>query len=213
MVPNSPRQPSLWSSQKTSFSGSPVRPGQTRKKSKADRRVEFLATHDGLTNLPNRVMFNQLLHFAIETARRRDRQFALLFIDLDRFKIINDSLGHEAGDTLLVEIGNRLRLNLRSSDIVARLGGDEFVVILADTAERRDVEATANMLLSTLSRPVELCGHECHTTASIGIAMYPTDGADVPTLTKNADMAMYLAKEDGKNGFRFFTKEVRIQSI
>jgi diguanylate cyclase (GGDEF)-like protein len=182
-------------------------------KGKADQQIEYLATHDGLTNLPNRVMFNQLLHFEIETARRHRRQFAVLFIDLDRFKIINDSLGHEAGDTLLVEIADRLRLNLRSSDIVARLGGDEFVVILADAAERRDVEAIAKMLLSTVSRPLELCGHECHTTASIGIAMYPADGADVPTLTKNADMAMYLAKEDGKNGFRFFAKEVKIQSI
>jgi diguanylate cyclase (GGDEF)-like protein len=182
-------------------------------KAKADQQIEYLATHDGLTNLPNRVMFNQLLRIEIETARRHDRQFAVLFIDLDRFKIINDSLGHEAGDTLLVEIAGRLRLNLRSSDIVARLGGDEFVVILADTAQSRDVEAIANMLLSTLSRPLELCGHECHTTASIGIAMYPANGADLPTLTKNADMAMYLAKEDGKNGFRFFTKEVKTQSI
>jgi diguanylate cyclase (GGDEF)-like protein len=182
-------------------------------KARADRQIEHLATHDGLTNLPNRVMFNQLLHFAIETARRHDRRFAVLFIDLDRFKVINDSLGHEAGDALLIEIGRRLRLNLRPNDVVARLGGDEFVVILDDTGDRQDVEAVSRNLLSVLSQPQQLCGHECHTTASIGIAMYPSDGADVQTLTKNADIAMYLAKEDGKNAFRFFVGEIKTQSI
>jgi predicted signal transduction protein with EAL and GGDEF domain len=114
---------------------------------------------------------------------------------------------------LLVEIANRLRQTLRSSDVVARLGGDEFVVILEETAESHDVERIAGNLLAVLSQPLQLSGHECHTTASIGIAMYPADGSDVLTLTKNADMAMYLAKEDGKNGFRFFTKEVKTQSI
>ena len=182
-------------------------------KTRADARIEYLASHDSLTNLPNREMFNQLLHFAIEAARRYQRRFAVLFIDLDRFKIINDSLGHEAGDALLAEIAARLRQNLRASDIVARLGGDEFVVILESTDERVDIEAIARALLSAVSQPVQLSGHECHTTASIGIAMFPTDGADVHTLTKNADMAMYLAKEDGKNDFRFFTNEVKMQSI
>jgi diguanylate cyclase (GGDEF)-like protein len=182
-------------------------------KARADQQIEHLATHDGLTNLPNRVMFNQLLHFAIETARRHDRRFAVLFIDLDRFKVINDSLGHDAGDALLIEIGKRLRFSLRPNDVVARLGGDEFVVILDDTGDRQDVEAVSRNLLSVLSQPLQLCGHECHTTASIGIAMYPSDGADVQTLTKNADMAMYLAKEDGKNAFRFFIGEIKTQSI
>jgi diguanylate cyclase (GGDEF)-like protein len=137
----------------------------------------------------------------------------VLFIDLDRFKTINDSLGHEAGDTLLVETGRRLRASLRASDVVARLGGDEFVVILDGAAECADVEAAARELLSALRKPMQLSGHECQTTASIGIAMYPADGSDVQTLTKNADMAMYLAKEDGKNGFRFFTQEVESHSI
>jgi diguanylate cyclase (GGDEF)-like protein len=182
-------------------------------KTKADERIEHLASHDGLTNLPNREMFNELLRHAIEAAGRYQRQFAVLFIDLDRFKIINDSLGHDAGDLLLVEIANRLRHTLRSSDVVARLGGDEFVVVLEETAERHDVEEIARNLLSVLSQPLQLSGHECHTTASIGIAMYPSDGHDVQTLTKNADMAMYLAKDDGKNGFRFFTKEIKTQSI
>jgi diguanylate cyclase (GGDEF)-like protein len=182
-------------------------------KTKADQRIEYLASHDSLTHLPNREMFNALLRHAIEVARRYRRQFALLFIDLDRFKVINDSLGHDAGDLLLVEIARRLRTALRSSDVVARLGGDEFVVILEQTGENREVERVTGDLLSVLSQPLQLSGHECHTTASIGIAMYPADGTDVQTLTKNADMAMYLAKEDGKNGFRFFTKEIKTQSI
>jgi diguanylate cyclase (GGDEF)-like protein len=182
-------------------------------KTKADERIEYLASHDSLTNLPNRDTFNELLHHAIEAAHRYQRQFALLFIDLDRFKVINDSLGHDAGDILLVETANRLRNALRASDVVARLGGDEFVVILEETAESDDVENIARNLLSMLSEPLQLSGHECHTTASIGIAMYPSNGTDVQTLTKNADMAMYLAKEDGKNGFRFFTKEIKTQSI
>jgi diguanylate cyclase (GGDEF)-like protein len=182
-------------------------------KTKADARIEYLASHDSLTSLPNREMFNGLLHHAIEAACRHQRQFAVLFIDLDRFKVINDSLGHDAGDILLVEIANRLRQTLRSSDVVARLGGDEFVVILEETAESHDVERIASNLLSVLSQPLQLSGHECQATASIGIAMYPADGPDAQTLTKNADMAMYLAKEDGKNGFRFFTKEVKTQSI
>ncbi len=182
-------------------------------KTRADQRIEYLASHDSLTGLPNRETFNQLLHFAIQAARRYDRQFAVLFIDLDRFKIINDSLGHEAGDALLVEVANRLRNSLRASDIVARLGGDEFVVILEHTAERGDIEMLTRQLLWAVSQPMQLSGHECHTTTSIGIAMFPADGTDVHTLTKNADMAMYLAKEDGKNDFRFFTKEVKMQSI
>jgi predicted signal transduction protein with EAL and GGDEF domain len=114
---------------------------------------------------------------------------------------------------LLAEIATRLRRNLRSSDIVARLGGDEFVVILEHTADRGAIEEIARELLATVGAPVRLSGHECHATASIGIAMFPDHGSDVHTLTKNADMAMYLAKEDGKNNFRFFTKEVKMQSI
>jgi len=182
-------------------------------KTRADERIEYLASHDSLTNLPNREMFNELLRFAIQQARRYQRRFAILFIDLDRFKIINDSLGHEAGDLLLVEIAERIRRTLRSSDVVARLGGDEFVVILENTTEPHDIEAIARNLLTVLSQSLHLSGHECHTTASIGIAMFPDDGSDVHTLTKNADMAMYLAKEDGKNDFRFFTKDVKMQSI
>src|SRR4029077_550256 len=182
-------------------------------KTRADERIEYLASHDSLTNLPNREMFNGMLRRTIDAAARYERRFAVLFIDLDRFKIINDSLGHDAGDMLLVEIGGRVRNALRSSDVVARLGGDEFVVILEEAAECREVERIATELLSVLSQPMQLSGHECHTTASIGIAMYPSDGDDAQALTKNADMAMYLAKEDGKNGFRFFSRDIKVQSI
>lgn len=182
-------------------------------KTKADARIEYLASHDSMTDLPNREMFNQLLHFTIEASQRHQRRFAVLFIDLDKFKVINDSLGHEAGDILLIETANRLRQNLRSNDVVARLGGDEFVVIVDDLTESRDAAVIARTLLSKLSEPLQLCGHECHTTASIGIAMFPADGSDVQTLTKHADMAMYIAKEDGKNDFRFFTNKITTPSI
>jgi diguanylate cyclase (GGDEF)-like protein len=182
-------------------------------KNKADERIEYLASHDSLTNLPNRETFNGLLREAIESARRDEGKFALLFIDLDRFKVINDSLGHDAGDLLLLEVASRLRSTLRDGDAVARLGGDEFMVILHRCGEIDDVQRIATGLLAALAKPVELAGHECHTTASIGIAMYPANGADAQTLTKNADMAMYVAKEDGKNGYRFFSKEVKTQSI
>jgi len=186
---------------------------RAEEKNKADERIEYLASYDSLTNLPNRETFNGLLREAIEAAQRREHQFALLFIDLDRFKVINDSLGHEAGDLLLLEIADRLRRVLRASDVVARLGGDEFVVILDQCGEIDDVQRISAELLTVLGKPMELAGHECHTTASIGIAMYPANGADAQTLTKNADMAMYLAKEDGKNGYRFFSNEVKTQSI
>jgi diguanylate cyclase (GGDEF)-like protein len=182
-------------------------------KHRADERIEYLASHDSLTGLPNREMFNGLLRHTIDTSRRNGRWFALLFIDLDRFKIINDSLGHDAGDMLLVEVASRLRGGLRASDIVARLGGDEFVVILDGTSDCGDVERVAAHLLSVLGQPMQLSGHECHSTASIGIALYPEHGHDAATLTKNADMAMYQAKEDGKNGFRFFSGEIKVQSV
>nr|WP_249806267.1 GAF domain-containing protein [Bradyrhizobium sp. 1] len=182
-------------------------------KNEADERIEYLASHDSLTDLPNRETFNGLLREAIDEGQRHDHRFAVLFIDLDRFKVINDSLGHEAGDLLLLEVATRLRGALRASDVVARLGGDEFVVILDQCGEIDDVQRIATGLLAALAEPMELAGHECHTTASIGIAMYPTNGSDAQTLTKNADMAMYLAKEDGKNGYRFFSKEVKTQSI
>ncbi|MGO4869775.1 MAG: EAL domain-containing protein [Roseiarcus sp.] len=182
-------------------------------KAQADERIKYLATHDGLTDLPNRAMFNQLLRSSIELARRDDRSFAVLFIDIDRFKVINDSLGHDAGDALLVETANRLRRCLRAGDVVARLGGDEFVVILEHAKDLQEVDAAARRLLDVVCEPVQLCGLECRSTASIGVAMFPDDGEDETALTKNADMAMYRAKEEGKNGFRYFVKQSKTQSV
>jgi diguanylate cyclase (GGDEF)-like protein len=180
---------------------------------KAEERIKYLATHDSLTDLPNRTMFNQLLEFAIKSAKRYERQCAILFIDLDRFKIINDSLGHAAGDALLVEMAQRLRQGVRAGDVVARLGGDEFVILLHEIAESQEIAAIAHDLISSLSQSLELDGHECRVTASIGIARYPDDGSDEQTLMKNADIAMYHAKEEGKNDVRFFSNEIKAQSL
>ena len=179
----------------------------------AEARIEYLATHDGLTGLPNRLMFSQLLNASIQTALRYTRKCAVLFIDLDRFKVINDTLGHADGDSLLIEMAQRIRGSLRASDVVARLGGDEFVVLLNEIEEPQQAADVARKLLSVIVRPLELRGQECRVTASIGIAICPADGHDEQQLTKNADMAMYLAKEEGKNDFRFFTKEMKTQSI
>ena len=182
-------------------------------KTRADKQIAYLATHDGLTGLANRAMFSQMLSGAIETARRHDRQCALLFIDLDRFKIINDTLGHTDGDAVLVELGSRLRDCVRASDMVARIGGDEFVVLAQEVADKNEVMAVAQKVLSAIIKPLVLRGRECRVTASIGVAMFPADGADEQTLTKNADMAMYLVKDEGKNNVRFFSPDMKCQSV
>jgi diguanylate cyclase (GGDEF)-like protein len=186
---------------------------RTDEKVRAEQRIAHMATHDGLTGLPNRMLFSQLLDQAVACAKRTRRKCAVLFIDLDRFKIVNDTLGHTAGDSLLCEAAHRLRSSVRESDIVARLGGDEFVVLLNDVTGKPSVEAMARKVLANLVPPMCIAGHECRTTGSIGVAMYPDDGADGATLTKNADAAMYVAKEEGKNDFRFYTTALKSQSI
>ena len=178
-----------------------------------DERVHYLATHDELTGLPNRTMFSQILNLAIKKAQATKGTFAVLFIDLDRFKIINDSLGHTPGDVLLSAIGARLAQSLRVGDAVGRLGGDEFVLLLQDVNSREHVSAIARDILSSIIKPVILLGQECRVTASIGVAMYPNDGQDEQSLTKNADVAMYRAKEEGKNNFRFYSRDIMGQSI
>ncbi|OPL11644.1 MAG: hypothetical protein AVO39_04830 [delta proteobacterium MLS_D] len=172
---------------------------------KQEERIRYLATHDSLTGLPNRVMFSQLLGHAVEAARRYERQVAVFFIDLDRFKIINDSLGHEAGDQLLREITTRFRQTLRSMDVIARLGGDEFVVMIEPVADENQAAVVARKLLALSMEPFTIMGEECRVTASIGISIYPRDGEDEQTLIRHADMAMYLAKEEGKNNFQFYS--------
>ncbi len=179
----------------------------------AEERIRYLASHDGLTSLPNRTMFNEMLNYAIQSAHRYNRSFAVLFIDLDRFKVINDTFGHEAGDTLLQEIGKRLTQTVRTSDIVARLGGDEFVVLVQEVNESQQAATVARKILSSVIRPVVLLGQECRVTASIGICLYPLDARDEQTLMKNADIAMYRAKEEGKNNFQFYSEQINTHSL
>ena len=179
----------------------------------AEDRVQYLATHDEMTGLPNRALFAELLEHGIEAARRRNDECALLFIDLDRFKIVNDSLGHEAGDLLLKEMAGRLKACLRASDVLARLGGDEFVVLLENFKDSSVAVEVARKVLSNIMTPVDILGHECRVTASIGIARFPADARDAQSLMKHADMAMYLAKEEGKNNFQFYTPDASPMSV
>jgi diguanylate cyclase (GGDEF)-like protein len=180
---------------------------------RAEARAQYLAMHDDLTGLPNRAMFSQLLQQAIKAGRRYGRKFAVMFIDLDRFKIINDTLGHGAGDLLIKDTAARLKDCLRQSDVVARLGGDEFVVLLQETKDTSQVGAIAKKVLSTIVKPLVIHEQECRVTASIGISMFPTDAEDEQSLTKHADAAMYLAKEQGRSSFRFYSKDIKTQSI
>jgi diguanylate cyclase (GGDEF)-like protein len=176
-------------------------------------RVEYLAYHDGLTTLPNRRLFSKLLGQSINQAHRYDRHLAVLFLDLDRFKNVNDSLGHEAGDQLLQEVATRLKACLRSSDTVARVGGDEFVALLPELNEEKYVATVAQKILSAVARPFVLLDQEFRVTASIGISTYPQDGLDEQTLIKNADIAMYQAKEKGKNNFQFYSDKLNANSL
>jgi diguanylate cyclase (GGDEF)-like protein/PAS domain S-box-containing protein len=176
-------------------------------------RIEYLATHDELTALPNRTLFGEMLHATLENARRYQHKFALFFIDLDRFKTINDSLGHDAGDALLKEVATRLKHTLRSSDLVARMSGDEFVVLLPEIVNEKEVAAVAQKILSALIKPLYLAGQECCVTASIGICLYPSDAQTEEGMLKNADIAMYRAKENGKNNFQFYSENMKTQSL
>ena len=176
-------------------------------------RVEYLAYHDSLTTLPNRSLFSRLLGQSIKQAQRLHRSLAVLFLDLDRFKHINDTLGHEAGDQLLQAVAARLKSCLRESDTVARLGGDEFVVLLPDLADERYVATVVQKVLSAIASPFAVLGQEFRVTASVGISLYPQDGQDEQTLTKNADIAMYQAKEDGKNNFRFYSEALNANTL
>ena len=179
----------------------------------AEARIEYLASHDSLTGLPNRVMFGELLDHVLAASKRNQRKFAVLFIDLDRFKFINDSLGHEAGDTLLREVARRLKDNLRASDIVARLGGDEFVMLLQDLRGIEQAGRIARKLLSAVIKPIEIQGQECRVTASIGISVFPDDAQDETALMSHADIAMYHAKEEGKNNFQFYDGRLETLSL
>lgn len=179
----------------------------------AEERIEYLAYHDDLTTLPNRSSFSRFLNHGIRQAHRHGTGVALLFIDLDRFKNINDTLGHESGDLLLREVGERLKQCVRQSDTVARLGGDEFIVLLEDLGESERVAVVAGKILAGIARPFDIFGQEVHVTASVGISIYPEDGKDEQTLMKHADIAMYHAKQEGKNNYQFHTELMNTHSV
>ncbi|TBR16384.1 MAG: bifunctional diguanylate cyclase/phosphodiesterase [Rugosibacter sp.] len=171
-------------------------------------QLERQANFDQLTGLPNRNLLNDRLEQAISRAARRGYFLALVFIDLDNFKFINDSLGHVAGDELLVEVAHRLRNCLRTVDTVARQGGDEFVLVLNDHYQVASIISLLERILQEISRSITLMGRDWQVGASLGVALYPTDGEDTPTLLKHADVAMYAAKARGRNNFQFFTHEM-----
>jgi len=170
----------------------------------AENKLTQLATHDILTSLPNRALLEDRLNTVLARSRRRGSAAALFLFDLDHFKEVNDTLGHPAGDRLLVEIARRCLSVVRESDTIGRSGGDEFTVVVSDFAGAEDLALLARRLLSAIEKPVELGEREAHVTASIGIAVYPDDGDDADELTRNADLAMYRAKALGKNRFEFF---------
>ncbi|VAW81763.1 diguanylate cyclase/phosphodiesterase (GGDEF & EAL domains) with PAS/PAC sensor(s) [hydrothermal vent metagenome] len=178
-----------------------------------EKRLSFMAHHDALTELPNRTLFMDRLDQALAHARRYSRKVSVLFIDLDRFKNINDTLGHDAGDQMLTQLADRLGENIRQDDTVARLGGDEFAILLNDIEAEQDVSLLAKMILLNLEQPFEVSGRELFITASIGICLFPGDGEDSGTLLKNADVAMYKAKDLGKNNYQFYSADMSARAF
>ncbi|MBF0194643.1 MAG: diguanylate cyclase [Magnetococcales bacterium] len=165
----------------------------------AQERIQHQATHDELTDLPNRTLFMDRLHSAISLCSRRETQMGLMFIDLDRFKIVNDELGHAAGDQLLKDVASRMLNCIRNSDTVARIGGDEFTVVLSEISVIEDPKNIAKKILNSLQKPFILEGEEVSISCSIGITIFPNDGKDIETLLRNADHSMYRAKKRGRN--------------
>ena len=174
---------------------------EIEERKKTEVEIKKMAYHDHLTGLPNRRMFNERLEQAIFLAKRMERTFGIIFIDIDSFKIVNDTMGHDHGDELLKEIANRLLYATRKSDTVCRVGGDEFIISVQNLASPEDILIIADKLINCLREPIKLKGQDLFVTASLGISMYPADGEDVVTLIKNADIAMYTAKEKGKNKY------------
>ena len=179
----------------------------------AEQQVQFLAYYDALTGLPNRTLLQDRLAKALAGARRRKEKVAVLFLDLDRFKVINDSLGHSLGDVLLEEVAERLRKGARELDTVARLGGDEFVIVLTSVKEVSDAAVAAERIVKGMTDGFVVEGHPLSISCSLGISVFPEHGTNSETLIKNADAAMYCAKENGRNTFRFFTEDMNAQAV
>jgi len=179
----------------------------------ASLRMSYLAQHDTLTDLPNRILLQDRLTEALALAQRYKRELAVLFLDVDRFKHINDSLGHAIGDRLLQSVAQRLRACVRSSDTVSRQGGDEFVILLPQVTHAQDAAVCADKILAALRTPHRVEQHDLHITASIGIVTYPLDGTGVEGLMKNADSAMYHAKDSGRDNYKFFSPELNVRAL
>ncbi|MEW6324978.1 MAG: EAL domain-containing protein [Nitrospirota bacterium] len=178
-----------------------------------EQRLLFLANHDNLTNLPNRLLMADRLHQALSRAPWRKRTLAVLLLDLDHFKRINDTLGHTVGDHLLQAVAKRLGECLRDGDTVARLGGDEFAILLLDMASAQDVPVVVQKILEAFGKPFVVKEQEIFVTTSIGVSLYPNDGKDTETLLKHADIAMYRAKELGRNNYQLFSPEINVMAL
>jgi len=176
-------------------------------------QLDYLAHHDTLTDLPNRILLQDRLNQSIEMARRQGRQLAVMFMDLDQFKNINDSLGHAVGDQLLQSVAQRLMSCVRHSDTISRQGGDEFVLLLPDLEHAEHAVRTAQKILDAVALPYRIDQHDLHTTISIGIGIYPSDGEDAQALVKSADMAMYYAKATGRNNYKFFEQSMNVRAV
>ena len=168
-----------------------------------------MAKYDSLTGLANRVLFKEFLHASMARSERREKHTAVMFLDLDHFKAINDTLGHDAGDELLIEVAKRLQTCIREGDMVARLGGDEFSVILDDVKQPEDARIVAEKILKVMLQPHRLAGEERNVGTSIGIAAYPDDGDSGEAVIKAADEAMYFVKKEGRNGYKFYADLAR----
>jgi diguanylate cyclase (GGDEF)-like protein/PAS domain S-box-containing protein len=175
---------------------------------KAQNNLEHIAHHDALTGLANRTLLSKKFDFALRLARRRSESLAVIFLDLDRFKDINDTLGHDVGDLLLQEVAMRLQRNLRDSDLCARLGGDEFILILPNAGDSEELQRKAKLLLHVVSRPYEIKGHVLTVFTSAGISLFPADGNDVDSLIRHADAALHQAKESGRNAYFFYERSL-----
>ncbi|MFZ6759462.1 bifunctional diguanylate cyclase/phosphodiesterase [Undibacterium sp. Ji50W] len=180
-------------------------------KKRTEERIKYLAHYDALTGLPNRTLLDELARYAISLAERNSDALAVIFFDLDHFKDINDTLGHSLGDVMLVELAKRMVASMRENDTISRLGGDEFILLLTGVDEHK-AEQVVQKLMQVVNAPFRIGDYDLNVTASMGIAIYPNDGKDLETLSRNADAAMYRAKREGRNAFRFFTQEMQERS-
>ena len=194
------------------FSGTYVVARDITERLSSEKLIHFQAYHDLLTGLPNRALCLDRLSNAISNAKRDDHSLAVLFLDLDRFKIVNVSLGHTIGDELLKRVSERLSACLREGDSIARLGGDEFIVLLPHMPSEADVHAVGNKIVETIKRPFNVESHELYVTVSVGVSIYPRDGDNAETLIKNSDVAMYHNKEQGKNSYHLYEDNMSLKN-